>query len=400
VSSGRRRGLLVAGLLVAALVALPLPAAALGPVGMGPVPLGLLPDLLPPVGVADTLTVVHDRVAVVPPPGVLGNDLDLDGGAKAVLDSQPSHGSVQLRSDGGYTYSPNNAYVGTDQFRYHATSQLLNSLSTPVTITITNVPPVAVADSYSGTAGLSLIVPAPGVLKNDHDADGDQVRAELRGGVSNGSIDFHDNGGFTYDPGDGFTGVTSFNYRVTDGIAWSPEATVVITITALPGQSIIPTPLPSIIPTPLPSILPTPRPTPTPVPTARPTPTPVATPVSTPDQTPTPAPTDARPSATTTAVGGGPVAPGGPGGGSPAPNDGPFALPPPVVFDPFDDIGGFGAFGGFEWAVPALILTAPGILLIVALLAQTAIGVVWLPVIRRHLAGVGNRRRRRATVRS
>jgi hypothetical protein len=97
-------------------------------------------------------------------------------------------------------------------------------------------------------------------------------------------------------------------------------------------------------------------------------------------------------------VPGGPVAPG-PGTGTPAPAEGPFALPP--VRDLFDgQVGGFGAFGGFEWAVPAIVLTVPGLLLIVALLAQAAIGLVWLPMIRRHLAGVGIRRRRREALRS
>jgi hypothetical protein len=42
----------------------------------------------------------------------------------------------------------------------------------------------------------------------------------------------------------------------------------------------------------------------------------------------------------------------------------------------------------------------PGLLLIVALLAQAAIGVIWLPMARRHLAGVGLRRRKREAVRA
>lgn len=73
---------------------------------------------------------------------------------------------------------------------------------------------------------------------------------------------------------------------------------------------------------------------------------------------------------------------------------------PPGQIDPFDDLlGGFEAFGGLEWAVPAIVLAVPGLLLIVALLAQAVIGVVWLPIVRRHLAGVGLRKRRRQPVR-
>jgi hypothetical protein len=96
----------------------------------------------------------------------------------------------------------------------------------------------------------------------------------------------------------------------------------------------------------------------------------------------------------------GTVSPGGPSDGPPPVRGGePFGLPAAQI-DPFDDgFGGFGAFGGFEWVVPAVLLAVPGLLLIVALLAQAAIGVVWLPMVRRHMAGVGLRRRRRETVR-
>jgi hypothetical protein len=53
--------------------------------------------------------------------------------------------------------------------------------------------------------------------------------------------------------------------------------------------------------------------------------------------------------------------------------------------------GAMGAMG-FEWAVPTLVLTVPGLLLIVAVTAQAAIGVAFLPLVRRFLSG--DRRRR------
>ena len=123
---------------------------------------------------------VHDRTAVVAPPGVLGNDVGLLGGSTAVLDSGPSHGVLDLRPDGGYTYTPNPGYVGTDVFRYHPTGLL--STSTTDTITITNAAPVATNDVYSATTGVELTVPAPGVLDNDHDPDGDALSATLVSG--------------------------------------------------------------------------------------------------------------------------------------------------------------------------------------------------------------------------
>jgi hypothetical protein len=58
------------------------------------------------------------------------------------------------------------------------------------------------------------------------------------------------------------------------------------------------------------------------------------------------------------------------------------------------DIVGFDAL--LEWAVPALVLSVPGLLLLLAVLAQAAGGLFWLPMVRRWLGGVGVRRRRSA----
>jgi hypothetical protein len=58
------------------------------------------------------------------------------------------------------------------------------------------------------------------------------------------------------------------------------------------------------------------------------------------------------------------------------------------------DVVGFGAF--LEWAVPGLVLSVPGLLLLIAVLAQMAGGLLWLPMVRRWLGGFGFRKRRAA----
>jgi hypothetical protein len=51
-------------------------------------------------------------------------------------------------------------------------------------------------------------------------------------------------------------------------------------------------------------------------------------------------------------------------------------------------VGAFGGTGlfslsGFEWAVPSLVLTVPGALVLLIILIQAAGGIVWLPLLRR-----------------
>ncbi len=54
----------------------------------------------------------------------------------------------------------------------------------------------------------------------------------------------------------------------------------------------------------------------------------------------------------------------------------------------------FDGFGGVAWAVPAFALGVPGLLLIIAVGAQTIVSAAWLPFVRRWLGGFGVRRRR------
>jgi hypothetical protein len=52
-------------------------------------------------------------------------------------------------------------------------------------------------------------------------------------------------------------------------------------------------------------------------------------------------------------------------------------------------------FGGFEWAVPALVLSVPGLFLIIAVVVETMIGLAWIPVARRWVGEDDRSKRRR-----
>ena len=103
-----------------------------------------------------------------------------------------------------------------------------------VTITVTgaNDAPTADDDAYTTAEDTALTVPAPGVLDNDTDPDGDPLTAVPVSGPSHGSLTSNANGSFTYTPAADFTGSDSFTYRANDGTLTSNSATVTLTITA------------------------------------------------------------------------------------------------------------------------------------------------------------------------
>jgi len=349
------------------------------------------------VAMPDSLTMKHDRTAVVPAPGVLGNDLNL-GGATAVLTSPVTHGALSLQANGGYTYTPAPGYVGGDSFQYRPSGLL--TTPTTVTITITNAAPVPKPDAYTWAGG-SLVVTAPGVLANDTDTDGDALIAQLVGGIT-GSLNLNANGGFQYTPGGGFSGTATFTYRVWDGVVWSGTTTVSLTLSA-------PTSTPTPMPTPSPALTATPAPTPSlpipslpipslPIPSLPlPTPTlPLSTPVPQPSvdiplvptPIPTPIPTGSSlvpdpeasstpsPGAAGSGSGSGPTSPGAGGALGPALS---LNLPPVNL-----GVGTIGVLAGLEiWAVPAAVIGGPGLLFLLWVAFQTAGATIWIPAARR-----------------
>jgi len=93
--------------------------------------------------------------------------------------------------------------------------------------------PLAVADSYTATAGVTLVVSSSaGVLANDLDINrgqsGIQLQAVLVNGPANGQLTLHSNGSFSYVPNAGFAGTDTFRYRDYDGYAYSVNIVTVL----------------------------------------------------------------------------------------------------------------------------------------------------------------------------
>ena len=81
-------------------------------------------------------------------------------------------------------------------------------------------PPTAVADAYSTAEDTTLTVPAPGVLGNDSDADGDPLTAVLASAPAHAaSFTLNSDGSFDYQPTADYHGPDSFTYRANDGQA-------------------------------------------------------------------------------------------------------------------------------------------------------------------------------------
>ena len=184
-----------------------------------------------PVASNDVYYVHQNSTLTVSAPGVLLNDTDPDNQPlSAVLDTPPINGGLTFSPDGSFIYSGNTNFSGTDSFTYYATDGISNSSPATVTIYVTNRPPVAVADAYGVHTNTTLNVPAPGVLNNDYDPDGDALTTVLNTSPANGSLTLNSDGSFSYTPNNGFIGTDSFTYKASDGLALSAPVSVTLTV--------------------------------------------------------------------------------------------------------------------------------------------------------------------------
>ncbi|MEG4214287.1 Ig-like domain-containing protein [Microcoleus sp. Pol14C6] len=175
----------------------------------------------------DTYSIPHDQVFNLPAPGVLANDDNPNGDPlTAKLVSVPNFGKVNFNPDGSFSYTPNPGFAGPDNFTYSVSNGASPSPPVPVNLNVINQPVVGQPDSYSIPHDKVFNLPAPGILANDDNFDGDPLTAKLVSVPNFGKVNFNADGSFSYTPNPGFAGPDNFTYSVSDGVLPSPSVPV------------------------------------------------------------------------------------------------------------------------------------------------------------------------------
>ncbi|MBW8682939.1 Ig-like domain-containing protein [Chitinophaga rhizophila] len=143
--------------------------------------------------------------------------------------TNPAHGSVVVRTDGTYTYTPASGYSGNDSFTITIADGKGGSTVVTVTITVTapgNNPPTGTGDNKT----TSQDTPVIGAVRGT-DPDGDVLTFSKATDPVNGTVIVNADGTYTYTPAAGFSGNDSFTVRISDGKGGSATVTVNITVT-------------------------------------------------------------------------------------------------------------------------------------------------------------------------
>ena len=176
----------------------------------------------PPVANDDSARTRTDTAIDI---AVLDDDTDLNGDTISLVSvTQPATGgSVSIVGD-RVRFTPTPGFVGDTTFTYTITDGDETAVAT-VTVTVVDGRFVAVDDDVATDGETPVDV---GVLDNDLNPDGDPVVVTLGTPSPDGTATV-DGSVIRFVPGDGFKGVTTFTYTLTDG-GLSSTATVRVTV--------------------------------------------------------------------------------------------------------------------------------------------------------------------------
>ena len=188
-----------------------------------------------PLAVNDAITTsTNTPITTTAGDGVLANDTGT--GLAASSPSTPSHGRVTLRGSGAYTYTPDDDYSGPDSFTYVVSDSSGVTSTSVVGITVS---PIAMLDTFTTTAGVSVHSDAPGVLTNDL---GQGLGVVGKVTAAHGTVAVAADGTIDYSPNANFSGTDTFPYTINDDAGDPATGTITVVVTPVATDDLFTTP--------------------------------------------------------------------------------------------------------------------------------------------------------------
>lgn len=161
---------------------------------------------------------------------LIGTDPNIGDVLTYSIVTPSSHGSISLNaSTGAFVFTPSGNFNGSSSFTYKVNDGLSDSNIATVSITVSAVNDVPVANNQSITTPED--VPYNGVLTSS-DVETSPVTYTTVTSPTNGTVSVNANSGaFSYTPNLNYNGADSFTFRVNDGMSNSNIATVSIAVT-------------------------------------------------------------------------------------------------------------------------------------------------------------------------
>ena len=182
-----------------------------------------------PIALDDRVTVDEDAQLVGL--DVLGNDRVAEGDTLTLVSATSEQGAtVVINEDGTLDYQAPENYSGVDVVTYTVRDgQGQESQATlNVTVNKVNDAPVAVDDAVSVQS--AVVLENINVLANDADADNDALLVTDAESANGATVTINADGTLNYQAAEGFTGLDTVTYTISDGAGGTSSATLSVTV--------------------------------------------------------------------------------------------------------------------------------------------------------------------------
>ncbi|QJF51606.1 Ig-like domain-containing protein [Roseobacter ponti] len=170
---------------------------------------------------------------------ITGSVSVISGGVAGVtfaITSAPGNGTASLNPDGTFDFVPDPDFNGTDTFTVTATDAAGGAVEGFVIVTVLPVNDAPqTTDQSTGVSEDNAVI---GVIAAS-DIDGDLLTFSITATPSNGAVALQTDGTYSYTPDADFAGTDSFTVRVTDPAGDFADATVSVTVSALPDVPVV-----------------------------------------------------------------------------------------------------------------------------------------------------------------
>jgi LPXTG-motif cell wall-anchored protein len=143
-------------------------------------------------------------------------------------ESDPSHGTVVVNSDGTWRYTPNKDFSGADSFNILVSDGHGGTVISTISVTVDTSPSVG---NYDKSVDFNKSV-SDKVIATD--VNGDTLTYSKESDPSHGTVVVNNDGTWTYTPNKDFSGTDSFKVLVNDGHGGTAVSTVNLKVDSSP----------------------------------------------------------------------------------------------------------------------------------------------------------------------
>ncbi|MDF7800409.1 Ig-like domain-containing protein [Pontiellaceae bacterium B1224] len=181
---------------------------------------GTITNVAPIANGQDVSTLPNQELAII----LTGTDSDGVTNLIYEVVDYPTNGTLSGTAP-DLIYTPDMDFEGMDRLTFTVDDGVYSSVQASVSITVTNIPPTAGAQSVSTLQNMPIEITLSGI-----DPEGSNLTYSVIGLPTNGMVSATDTNVLIYTPDSGITGNDSFTFKVNDGVLDSEPATVSITI--------------------------------------------------------------------------------------------------------------------------------------------------------------------------